>query len=913
MARDPRDLFGRIVRTVGTHPVATVAVVGALAVIGLALALRLEPSASTDSIVGKGTDAAKATDAFRKQFGDDAIVILVKGPLQQTTETSDLGRLIALEGCLSANVPKQALKSLPKACSQIAANRPVKVVYGPGTFINTAATQIGQGFEQQKAQNQAQSEAAAQAAKKIAAQKGLSKKRQNQLANEARQLGYSQFIKNALQLALRYGLTSVPSVTNPQFVSQLIFDTSKGPNVPKARFAYLFPGRNAALVQVRLKPGLSDAQRRNAIDQIKNAVNAPVFKLTHGQQYVVSGVPVVVQSLASAVQRSIFVLLIAALVVMAAVLMLVFKAERRWRLLPLGLALAAAAMTYGFLSLAGLELTMASIAALPVLIGLAVDYAIQFHARFDEARSYGDPGPRAARAAAVGGGPTIAGAAIATAAGFLVLLLSPIPMVHGFAVLVVVGIAIAFACALTAGLATLVRWTDAARPSRHPTDVPPLLPRTRERLAGWRDSAADTRAGRRVGAGWATARTWPGRSFDYALENPRRVLAVGFAVAALGWVADTQTSVVSDVRQLVPQNLQALRDVNTLQTTTGVSGEIDVLVRGKDLTSPSVINWMTSFQQEVLQAHGYKSGDTCLTSNSPPELCPAFSLTDLFKSSTGQPVDAKALLAAVPPYFSQAVISQNRTIANLAFGLRFMPLDEQERVIDDIRSRLHPPAGVKAQLAGVPVMAADANAKLASWWRRVVFLVAALAAVFLVLMAIRRRFEQAAVPLIPILFATGWSALVLFLVRIPLNPMSATLGALVIAISTEFGVLLSARYRQERDAGAGARRAIDIAYRSTGAAVIASGTTAIAGFAALAASNIRMLRDFGIVTVVDLTVSLIGVMLVLPAALLWAEEHGPFTLRDLDPRPRIVAALDWLGSAPAALRGMRPRWRRSRA
>jgi hypothetical protein len=37
--------------------------------------------------------------------------------------------------------------------------------------------------------------------------------------------------------------------------------------------------------------------------------------------------------------------------------------------------------------------------------------------------------------------------------------------------------------------------------------------------------------------------------------------------------------------------------------------------------------------------------------------------------------------------------------------------------------------------------------------------------------------------------------------------------------------------------------------------------------------------------VVDLTVSLLGVMLVLPAALMWAEQHGPFTLRDLDPRP----------------------------
>ena len=163
---------------------------------------------------------------------------------------------------------------------------------------------------------------------------------------------------------------------------------------------------------------------------------------------------------------------------------------------------------------------------------------------------------------------------------------------------------------------------------------------------------------------------------------------------------------------------------------------------------------------------------------------------------------------------------------------------------------------------------------------------------FLVLLLVRRSRREAAVPLIPIALATGWSGLVLFVLgllpgplEVKLNPMSVTLGALVIAISTEFSVLLSARYRQERENGAGPARAVELAYASTGAAVLASGATAIAGFAALAVSDIRMLRDFGIVTVVDLTVSLLGVMLVLPAALLWAEQHGPFTLRDLDPRP----------------------------
>src|SRR5437868_15489041 len=81
--------------------------------------------------------------------------------------------------------------------------------------------------------------------------------------------------------------------------------------------------------------------------------------------------------------------------------------------------------------------------------------------------------------------------------------------------------------------------------------------------------------------------------------------------AALGWVADTQTRVVSDVRDLVPGNLKALKDAETLQNTTNVSGEIDVMVRAKDLTKPSVIAWMLNFQQGALCAHGYEAAINC--------------------------------------------------------------------------------------------------------------------------------------------------------------------------------------------------------------------------------------------------------------------------------------------------------------
>jgi predicted RND superfamily exporter protein len=361
-----------------------------------------------------------------------------------------------------------------------------------------------------------------------------------------------------------------------------------------------------------------------------------------------------------------------------------------------------------------------------------------------------------------------------------------------------------------------------------------------------------------------------------ALSRPVLVLALGGVLAVLGWVADTQTAVQSDVTKLVPANMPALRDLHTLEQVTGVSGEIDVLIRAKDVATPATIGWMIHYENTLLQHYGYLETRGCSRST----LCPALSLPDLF--AAGSPGSAsslssasiRALLAAVPGYFSQAVITPDHREATLAFGIRLMPLARQQQVINYMRSQLRPPAGVSAALAGLPVLAAQANSALSSSSRRLLTLLAGLLAVGLVLLAVMRNVKRALVPLLPIALATGWSALILYLIGIPLNPMSAALGALVIAISTEFSVLLAERFRHERSAGFDAGEALERTYRFTGAAVLASGVTAIAGFGVLVVSNITMLRDFGFVTLVDLTVSLAGVLLVLPAALALAERGG---------------------------------------
>ena len=116
----------------------------------------------------------------------------------------------------------------------------------------------------------------------------------------------------------------------------------------------------------------------------------PMFALGHGNRYTVTGETVVTDELAGQITGAIGALLGVVLLVMAIALLLVFRRRRGsaggvWlRLLPLAVALAAVGITFGLLAVVGARLTVAAIAVLPILVGLAVDYAVQFQARVDE-------------------------------------------------------------------------------------------------------------------------------------------------------------------------------------------------------------------------------------------------------------------------------------------------------------------------------------------------------------------------------------------------------------------------------------------------------------------------------------------------------------------------------------------------
>ena len=374
----------------------------------------------------------------------------------------------------------------------------MKVVFGPGTFINEAANQIDEQLAQQTKQAQAQAKQAERVVERQALHRGLGESEAQTLGRQAAKIITARFQESLVTLALQYGLTSRPSLDNHDFATSLVFDSTKPAGTPKQRFAYLFPSRDAALVSVRMRAGLSESERTHTIGLIRKAVAMPQWHLQHGESYLVTGEPVIVADLTHSITDSLELLLIAVLLVMAATLGLVFTG--RPRLLPLAIALLATALTFGALSLAGASLTMATIAVLPVLVGLAVDYAIQFQSRVSEEAERGGERESHVRRAAALGAPTIATAGAASAAAMLVLALSPVPMVRGFGLLLVLGVAVAFLCALTAGAAVL----SLARPAR--PDV---------------GSAGARRVGRRCG-GVARRRRAAARQRAHARDLSRR-------------------------------------------------------------------------------------------------------------------------------------------------------------------------------------------------------------------------------------------------------------------------------------------------------------------------------------------------------------------------------------------------------
>lgn len=776
----------------------------------------------TESFFDRDSTAYRQNARAERAFGSDPVVVMAKGPLVETLTQYNLNRLATLEVCLAGDI-KRGRGELFRTCRQITDMQPVQVIAGPATFLGRAVAGITEVYDRQLKRLASLPDTAAGAAER------------------------QRLLALAVQVVSKYGLTQAPSLNDPTFVRRVVFGEGGLEAGPKPKLNYLFPSSDSAQIVLRLRSDLTDEQKTRAISLIRQAAADPSIKLRK-VDLVVSGSPVVFDGLNDELPIRVLVLAGVAVILMSLALFLFFGSI--WRLLPLGLALGGVAISAGILRLAGGEFSLASLGAAPILIGLTVDYAVQLQARFDETGK--KPSPEAAAEAASLGVPMIATACLATAAGFVSLALSSLPLVAEFGLLLGSGVLICFVFTFLVAFALL-----ALRGERRPGA-------RQVRLLRWGRGL--------VKPVLATAITAPGR-----------MLLLATLLGALGWAVSTQAETRLEIGQLLPTRAGVVQDLLDVEETTGASGEIDLIVRGPNVIDPQVVAWTAEVRSAILASSGYGgTNPSCLEA----ELCPGPAIPD-FVDPTARGLtagDIRNVLKALPPGDRKAMIAgglvgkKDPTEAKVAFALRSGSVDQQQEIIDRMnaivgqsRGGNGPPPGVTAEVTGLPVVVAASASDLAS--SRYLLILAGILAVALVLLLVYRSPRRVAVPLVPIVVAGGWSALIVAALDLSLNPLSTVLAVLVTAIATEFGVIIAGRYYQERETGASLSRALRVTYGRTGLAVATSGLTAIAGFAALGASDVAMLRDFGLIAVVDLAVALAGVALVLPAMLVWLERR----------------------------------------
>jgi predicted RND superfamily exporter protein len=148
----------------------------------------------------------------------------------------------------------------------------------------------------------------------------------------------------------------------------------------------------------------------------------------------------------------------------------------------------------------------------------------------------------------------------------------------------------------------------------------------------------------------------------------------------------------------------------------------------------------------------------------------------------------------------------------------------------------------------------------------------ALSLTLLLLLAVTRNPMYAVLGVLPVGLAIGWTSAAMYVFRIPLNPLTSIGGPLVVALGTEFSILLMLRYREERQNGLAPAEAMGQAYILSGRAIAASAFTVMGAFLALVFHPFPLLSQFGSVAVIGVALSFAGAMLVMPPLLVWADE-----------------------------------------
>lgn len=704
------------------------AVVVVVAVVGL---LQVRISTDVESFVPADTPSVLALADQARSFGGDPIVILLESDNPDVLFGQDqLPRLLSLEGRLA---------KLPD----------VGAVYGPGTALNQVATQA----QDMLARISGRRDALRIIATQKAQSSGLSP---DQIAAAAAQATaeFDQRYGSLLVLALPAGL---PTLHNPSFVRTVLFD-QQGQTRPM--WEPVVPSHTAAAILIRPHAGIDQAATEQLVAGARAAVSESQLRTS---SVTISGVPTITAALGTQVRQELPLLGAAALILVALCLLLARVPDPRRRLMPLLVAVSSTGLVMAAVGWAHLRMSLGVVAFLPVLFGIAAYYPLYLEGSARRRR--------------------VVVAALASAASFASLALSPLPFVRQLGLTLASGVLVAVGLSL----AVLRVWpglTVEARPSMV-------------------TSATGAGQLRRTPTGW------------------RRVALLGvlLILSGLGWMSLPGVPVSADPQRLAG-GLSAIQDARHVEHVLGSSGEVSVVLRGHDVLTPEALRWSRAAESAIILAHG-------------DSLRPIVSVSDLFRF-LGEDATQDEITAAtelIPPYLSGTVVSDDHRRSLLSFGLRLQDLQAQRTLIEAVRTALPPtPPDFRADVVGLPVVAVD-GFQLASSGRYAGNILGILVATVVLALGLRRRVDALRAALAAAL-ASGWGLALIWATGQELSPITVALGSLTAAVGCEFTVLLA---HAARDGQVALRRSVGLAT-----------LTSAVGFAVLTCSGLAVIRQFGL-------------------------------------------------------------------
>ena len=628
-------------------------------------------------------------------------------------------------------------------------------------------------------------------------------------------------------------LNAVPpdqrTLDNPAWVDFLLHNNQG--EIREALRTFIIDDTHAQIV-TRLVGNASITEEGTASDHVVAAGNRLKFD---DASVITTGAPVLLKSINDYLTGGMLTLGAIAVAIMIIILLVLF--DVRWRLLPLAVILIGIVWAFGLAGYLGIPLTIVTIAGLPVMLGIGIDYAIQMHARIEEEVVI-DRAPHPIQETARNLGPALLVVTFDAIFAFAALRFAKVPMLRQFGLLLAVGIAVICLCSIIAPLAAL-----GIREYKSPTKGRDFRQGPLGRLVVWLGGL-------------------PG-----GVAIPMIIISV--IVFAGGIIVEDRLILQTDPIEWVNQDSQVIHDLDTLDRETGSSSELGMFVQSPDVFTNEAVGFMDSFTTREIAEHP----ETLLTASGIVATVSDI-VNDIPGASHVAPTgeEARAAYDVAPADIKKSTVSSNGKALNLVFRTGPSELERRAEVVREIRSTVDPPPAVSATPSGLAVVGVGLLENIEA--NRILLTYLAILFVFLFLAVRLRSVIRSLLSLVPVLIAVGTASLVAYAFSLKLSPMTAVGGPLVVAACTEFTSLILLRFVEERRRGLTPEEGVEVAASRTGRAFIVSALTAIAGVAVIATSSLPLLRDFGIIVAMNVAVALLSALVVLPPMLVWADRRN---------------------------------------